>query len=78
MPDEAPSLVKALAEFMDEWDANQRWAGVRGIELGTCDLCGRERYVQYNIILDVTLCSARCQTQHQRLMKAIRGYAVQK
>ena len=64
------SLVEQLHNFLAEWQANQEMAGRPECAEGTCSLCGRERYVHYDIQLDVMFCSPRCAWRYEQMQKA--------
>ena len=68
------SLSEQLQNFLAEWDANQQLAGKAGIGPGTCQFCGRERYVQYDIMLDKLFCSAHCKQRHAAIVREVANY----
>lgn len=69
------ALHEALADFMDEWDANQKLGRQRGIGPGMCSVCDRQRYVQYWIDYDASFCSNRCAKKYRELVEMGRSYA---
>jgi hypothetical protein len=69
------SLSDQIHNFLAEWEANQQMGKKNGIGEGECALCGRTRFVQYQIQVDASFCSIQCSTRYLALVEKGRRYA---